>query len=175
MSRGRGAARATASAELVTKSRLLCCMTMQVRVDVKNNKKAAIADARILQGALILSFERNFIPYPTHTTLRVDEHLHQLSLDPKAAENFINHSCEPNAYIEWGQLQLRALRDIEEGEEVTYNYFTSDWDGEDVFECRCSAPTCKKYINGFKHLSPEEKLKIKNLVSPFLAKFLPQF
>jgi SET domain-containing protein len=54
---------------------------------------------------------------------------------------FINHSCKPNCYshIVGKTIWIRASRNIESGEELTYNYYT---DGEKLIPCRCR-PGCK--------------------------------
>lgn len=63
---------------------------------------------------------------------------------------FINHSCEPNceAVDDEGQIFLEALRDIEIGEELVYDYrltWESDDDPDDlkVYRCRCGARSCR--------------------------------
>jgi SET domain-containing protein len=54
---------------------------------------------------------------------------------------FINHSCRPNCYshIIGTTIWIRASRNIDPGEELTYNYYT---DGEKLIPCRCR-PGCK--------------------------------
>jgi SET domain-containing protein len=54
---------------------------------------------------------------------------------------FINHSCTPNCYsqILGTTIWIRASRNINPGEELTYNYYT---DGEKLIPCRCR-PGCK--------------------------------
>lgn len=49
---------------------------------------------------------------------------------------FINHACKPNCYsqIVGKTIWIRAGRNIEAGEELTYDYYT---DGEQVIACRC--------------------------------------
>jgi SET domain-containing protein len=142
---------------------------MKIQIVTSEKERFVITTHTLRKNEHILSFEHNFVTEPTNKTLRIDEHTHQQSTDSESAENFIDHSCEPNAYIDWSDLTLRALRDIKKGETVTYNYFTSDWDDEDVFKCQCDTPSCKQWINGFKHLPFEERLKIKEFLSPFLA------
>lgn len=53
---------------------------------------------------------------------------------------FINHACKPNCYshIVDKTIWIRAAKNIEPGEELTYNYYT---DGEKVIPCRCR-PGC---------------------------------
>jgi SET domain-containing protein len=57
---------------------------------------------------------------------------------------FINHACKPNCYsqIVDKTIWIRAARNIEPGEELTYDYYT---DGERVIECRCR-PGCKRRL-----------------------------
>ena len=53
---------------------------------------------------------------------------------------FINHACKPNCYsqIVGKTIWIRAAKNIEPGEELTYNYYT---DGEKLIPCRCR-PGC---------------------------------
>lgn len=57
---------------------------------------------------------------------------------------FINHSCTPNCYSQTvgTTIWICASRNIESGEELTYDYFT---DGEHVIACRCR-PGCTRKL-----------------------------
>jgi uncharacterized protein len=57
---------------------------------------------------------------------------------------FINHACKPNCYsqIVGRDIWIRAARNIEPGEELTYDYFT---DGEQIIQCRCR-PNCTRKL-----------------------------
>lgn len=57
---------------------------------------------------------------------------------------FINHACKPNCYsqIVDKTIWIRAGRNIEAGEELTYDYYT---DGEQIIECRCR-PNCRRKL-----------------------------
>jgi SET domain-containing protein len=57
---------------------------------------------------------------------------------------FINHSCTPNCYshIVGQTIWIRAARNINAGEELTYDYYT---DGEKVIQCRCR-PGCPRKL-----------------------------
>jgi SET domain-containing protein len=58
------------------------------------------------------------------------------------ATAFINHSCEPNAYMRnapGNKVLFFALRDIAAGEEITINYR----DPEHPEVCRCGARKCR--------------------------------
>ncbi len=56
----------------------------------------------------------------------------------------INHSCEPNAGF-LDSVTLIAIRDIEAGEEIAWDYAFSQTTFE-AFECRCKTATCRKRI-----------------------------
>ena len=57
---------------------------------------------------------------------------------------FINHACKPNSYshIVGRTIWIRAARNIEPGEELTYDYYT---DGDQIIQCRCR-PGCKRKL-----------------------------
>ena len=57
---------------------------------------------------------------------------------------FINHACKPNCYTQIvdKDIWIRAGRNIEPGEELTYNYYTK---GSAGIPCNC-VPGCKKTI-----------------------------
>lgn len=63
---------------------------------------------------------------------------------------FFNHSCDPNceAVIEKRRVFIEAIRTIEPGEEMTYDYqiVREDSDPPDIdviFACRCGSPACR--------------------------------
>eukprot|EP00730_Choanoeca_flexa_P003153 TRINITY_DN11309_c0_g1_i3.p1 TRINITY_DN11309_c0_g1~~TRINITY_DN11309_c0_g1_i3.p1 ORF type:complete len:1540 (+),score=400.41 TRINITY_DN11309_c0_g1_i3:253-4620(+) len=87
------------------------------------------------------------------------DHFHCLNLDgglvidagqTGSDARFLNHSCEPNCVIEkWSVLGrwsvgIFADRDIEEGEELTYDYNFQSFN-EDV-KCYCGSAKCRGYI-----------------------------
>lgn len=63
-----------------------------------------------------------------------------------------NHSCEPSAAIRFALLDrgshyavadLVALRDLEEGEEITFDYASVMVDEKFSFPCRCGSASCR--------------------------------
>lgn len=60
---------------------------------------------------------------------------------------YINHSCEPNLGVE-GQITLVAMRDIEAGEEVCFDYAMVDMSDADEFLCLCGSQLCRKKVTG---------------------------
>jgi hypothetical protein len=63
---------------------------------------------------------------------------------------FFNHSCDPNceSTVEKRRVYIEAIRDIEAGAELTYDYQIQREDDDpdnidDVFACRCGFPQCR--------------------------------
>ncbi len=72
------------------------------------------------------------------------------SLDGSRGGNgthYINHSCQPNAFLmsTSGHLIFFALRDIHPGEEITVDYIATLHD--DDKRCTCGAQKCRGTIN----------------------------
>ena len=74
---------------------------------------------------------------------------------------YINHSCDPNCETEnrRGHIWIVALRDIEKGEELSYNYGYGYEDYEEHI-CRCNSDKCIGYILAEEHW-PKLKRKLK--------------
>ncbi len=83
-------------------------------------------------------------------------------IDGKRAGNdsrFINHSCEPNceAWIDGGRIFIHALKNIQPGTELTYDYQYERTEAhtaedEQFYACRCGTPSCRGTI-----LAPRKK------------------
>lgn len=63
---------------------------------------------------------------------------------------FINHSCDPNceAVIERGHVYIHALRDIEPGEELGYDYWfvleePHNAANKALYQCNCGSKNCR--------------------------------
>lgn len=78
---------------------------------------------------------------------------------------FINHSCEPNVGFR-GQIELVAMRDIQAGEIVSFDYALCTSEPEFNMECLCEIQSCRKYITG-------EDWKIYTLQEKYRGYFQP--
>jgi uncharacterized protein len=72
-------------------------------------------------------------------------------IDPSSPFKFLNHSCDPNGGIK-GSVRLYALRDIKAGEEITFDYSTSEADQRWFLNCRCGSKKCRKRIQSIQFL-----------------------
>jgi len=65
---------------------------------------------------------------------------------PEGLSREMNHSCDPSTW--WaGSDSLVARRDIQAGEEVTYDYSTCDIDLVFELKCNCGASCCRGKIS----------------------------
>ena len=109
-----------------------------------------------LNDSMLRKYTRNNVFGATDGSyiFRIDEDTH---VDATMAGNiarFMNHSCNPNAYsriIEVGSrvqdkhIIVFAMRDLEVGEELQYDYQFAL--GGDKIECHCGAPNCWGRMN----------------------------
>lgn len=69
-------------------------------------------------------------------------------------EKFMNHSCDPNTW--WADSDtMIARRDILPGEEITYDYSTTELVLDFEMECRCGSANCRGVVTNQDYLSPE--------------------
>jgi len=72
------------------------------------------------------------------------------------ATYFQNHSCDPSTWWE-DEITLTARRDIFPGEEITYDYATSEANEDELglVSCLCGSDLCRGEIRGDDHLKRE--------------------
>lgn len=95
----------------------------------------------------------------------------------------INHSCSPNSGVR-GRLTLVAIKDIKKGEEITYDYSTTEWSDKSlwkinwqeewVIKCNCNSENCRKEVREFPLLPSDLKKKYydKNILPSFILEKL---
>jgi len=88
---------------------------------------------------------------------QVDEDLFLIPLreDDLVITTYQNHSCDPNTWWD-DDYTLIARRTILPGEEVTFDYSTSEClDNPEMPECFCGSPICRKKLDPLDYLKPE--------------------
>lgn len=101
-------------------------------------------------------------------SVQIDEDLYLAGAPEPEPADFINHSCEPNCGVS-GNVVLVALRDICAGEELGYDYATTDGSDYDEFECACGTASCRGKVTGHDWMLPELQLRYRGSFSPYLA------
>ena len=127
--------------------------------------KGVFAVQAIPEGSRIIEYKGQIITWPealrrhphnpaepNHTFyFHIDDkHVIDANVDGNAAR-WINHACDPNCRAEEtdGRVFIEALRDLQPGEELFYDYgliiderYTPKLKKE--YECRCGAPNCRR-------------------------------
>lgn len=68
---------------------------------------------------------------------------------------FMNHSCDPNIWSLCGEEEtMVARRDIHPGEEVTYDYATTEILLPYQLECHCGSANCRGRITNLDYQNP---------------------
>jgi len=125
-------------------------------------------------------FVMDFTGQKTHIG-QIKDFTHYLQIAPDLflspsgnADDFVNHSCEPNCalYFENNGLVLRAIKDIEPGQELSFDYGTVMFSEPTTFQCKCGSPKCRGMIGNFYSLPQElrKKYQEKNMV-PLLSRY----
>jgi SET domain-containing protein len=134
-------------------------------IEVRNNnsQRGVFAREGIARGSVVLYLKGTISTEPSKYTIQLEDQRH---LNPSAAGDtsedldycwvYLNHSCEPSSYVKPTEFTLRALRDIAPGEEITFNYLTTEFEMAVPFNCTCDSPNCFGFIQGRKFLSPAE-------------------
>lgn len=89
---------------------------------------------------------------------------------------FINHSCDPNAWME-DACTIVAMRGIANGEEITADYALWEADENHVspWSCQCGSTLCRKKITGRDWRMPELQKRYREHFSPLLNKRIKKF
>ncbi len=146
------------------------------RVDEKGGF-AVYASEPIRKGELLVVWSGTLVDGDTlgrlpanlrRHSLQVEENHFLVSLTDSEPADYVNHSCNPNAGLS-GQIALVAMRDVEAGEEITYDYAMSDGSGYDEFDCKCGAPQCRGWVGSLDWTNRELWVRYAGYYSPYLA------
>lgn len=138
-------------------------------IEVRDNAgfKGVFAREYITQESVIFYLRGTVSTKPTRYTIQLkqNEHLNfpavrKTNDDLDYCWQYLNHNCEPNGYMNTAELTFRALRDIEPGEEISFNYLTTESEMAVPFSCICGSPNCFGLIKGRKFLTPEQAKRL---------------
>jgi hypothetical protein len=142
-------------------------------IEVKDNAgfKGIFAQEDISKNSVIFLLKGTISTKPTKYTIQLGSKRH-LTLpvirrnddDVDYCWQYLNHSCEPNGYINTTETTFRALRDIAAGEEITFNYLTTESAMAVPFTCACGSGNCFGLIRGRNFLTPSESKRLSRSV-----------
>lgn len=147
--------------------------TRSTKLDVRtsNGRKGLFALVSVDRNEILIDLngENTFLS-PTRRSLQIGERKHVFGSEETVG--YVNHSCDPNCFLDFSCLCVRALRNIQAGEEVKVNYAATEYEMHDSFPCDCGSPGCLRMIRGFKFLTRDQQLELKPYLAPHLLKKL---
>jgi hypothetical protein len=96
-------------------------------------------------------------------------HLGSFKDQPESLDEFMNHSCDPNLWLQ-DEVTLVAMRDIAEGEEVTIDYALWETDPGWRMKCLCHSPRCRDWISGDDWRRSDVRQRYAGHFSPYVAR-----
>ena len=134
-------------------------------VEVRNKRgfKGVYALQPVSQHSVIFYLRGDVVARPSKYTIQLGSNEH-LTFPAKRKRNdvldycwqYLNHCCAPNGYINTAERSFRALRDIAPGEEITFNYLTTESEMAMPFDCNCGSANCFGFIQGRNFLTLEQ-------------------
>lgn len=138
----------------------------KIEIREKNGCKGVFAKEEIELHSVI-KLKGVVSPHPTRYSIQLGEDKHlslppdqEITQHPDFFWKYLNHSCQPNGEINPAELTFRPLRNIERGEECTFNYLTTEYEMAAPFACNCGTDNCFGMIRGYKHLSAEQRAEL---------------
>jgi SET domain-containing protein len=122
--------------------------------------------SNIRSGERIFRLSGQLVSQPSKYTIQRWESEH---LSPEGALwAWVNHACVPNCAIDFETWELVSRSPIRVGEEMTFNYNSTEWEISSPFNCRCGSPNCGQVIRGFRYLNGAQRDGLRALLSPYL-------
>ena len=122
-------------------------------------------------GGVVVSGSRlhGYSEYAQTHGLQVEDDLFLLPLTEDDPSDYFNHSCDPNAGL-LGQITLVAMRPIEAGEEICFDYAMCDSNPYDEFACECGTANCRGRVTAEDWKRPDLQERYKGYFSPYLQR-----
>ncbi len=120
-------------------------------------------------GEIVVPLEGHPVVQPTRFTIQVgtDAHLEPIS-ERVSPWGYTNHSCDPNLAIDVRRRVIVARRPIAAGDELCFDYHTTEWDMNEPFICRCAGAQCVGLVRGFAHLPPARQQVLLGNAAPHI-------
>lgn len=108
--------------------------------------RGIIATVPLNRGEVVFALVGRETAERSRYTIQLSDTVH---LHPDSRDwGLVNHSCAPNCAIDVSARTLITLRPIAAGEELTFDYLTTETVLADPFECQCGATNCVGLIAG---------------------------
>lgn len=119
-------------------------------------------------GERVIEVEGEETSSPSRYSVQVsrDRHLHPSG--PDTPWMYVNHSCRPNLAFEPESGDFVARHAIQPGDQLTFNYLTTEWEMAEAFDCACGDDECVGRVAGFRHLSEADRERLLEDAAPHI-------
>ena len=147
----------------------------RVRVGPVPGGQGLFTAVAVPAGGTVLVLDGVIRPKPDRYSIQVDvaSHLHprpEALAEGEASPApwwFLNHCCRPTVRIEG--LRVVAVHDLAAGEQLRFDYDTTEWSLAEPFRCGCGH--CGgRTVGGYARLGDEERARIDAIVAPHLRR-----
>ena len=146
---------------------------MRIEVAIRDGEQCIIARQAIAPGEWVMAIEGEQRSTPCRDSVQVDQNLHIAPPEDLIREDgrdaflwrFLNHSCRPNATV--ARRALIAIKPIAAGEEITFDYNTTEYEIASPFHCRCGHCDGSE-IRGLLFLSQDQRKQREHLLAEYL-------
>ncbi len=143
---------------------------LEIRL-TEHKGRGVFAREPIAKGMRIFEFQGRVLPGTALTddllAMQIGPDL-WLCSDGSLLDDCVNHSCDPNAGFVDGNPALFALRDIEPGEEIAWDYSTSISEPGWTLECRCGSVDCRGIVRSWGELSEPDRARLRGIALRYL-------
>jgi hypothetical protein len=118
-------------------------------IKTENKFRTLVSKRAYKKGEVICAIPSEDIrEKPNRYTVQIahDKHTHVGKL---AA---LNHSCDPNVFLDTQHMEMVAARDIEKGDELFFFYPSTEWEMDAPFICLCGSANCINVVAGARFL-----------------------
>lgn len=156
-----------------------------VVVDMPPKGKGVVTAESIKSGTTIVLYGGHVMSLEQECELdeKIKDYPHQIddlfvigpaSVHEIQVSDYINHSCDPNCGFQ-GQIRLVTMRDIEKGEEITFDYAMVLSQSEHTLsayelDCKCARANCRGKITANDWRLPDLQDRYKGYFQEYIVK-----
>lgn len=148
-------------------------MIIKTGIKKVENYLGIYALKNIIKGEIIFSINGKIVALPSKYSIQTGKIIHvepfsKNTQDSTSSWQFLNHSCSPNSFIDTETSALIALKNIAAGDEICFNYNTTEYEMASPFQCKCVSEKCYGEIKGFKYLSEQDQKMLYPQAAPHI-------
>ena len=98
----------------------------------------------------------HLLPYRSRHTRQLAPGIH---LNDPHFCGLLDHSCDPNVFIDMSELWIWALKDIKKGDRLNMDFAATEDKLQRQFACHCGCYNCRGWIVGYEEAPNAEGVK----------------